>query len=44
VFYGAILEFGAGMAPRPFMRPAVSSVARYVQRHPEMFDEVVTDG
>lgn len=44
VFYGAILEFGAGMAPRPFMRPAVNSVARYVQRHPEMFDEVVTDG
>lgn len=44
VWYGAVLEFGAGMAPRPFMRPAVNRVASYVDSHPEMFDEVVTDG
>lgn len=41
VWYGAVLEFGAGMAPRPFMRPAVNRVASYVDSHPEMFDEVV---
>jgi hypothetical protein len=42
VWYGAVLEFGIGMAPRPFMRPAVNRVASYVDSHPEMFDEVVT--
>ena len=42
VWYGAVLEFGAGMAPRPFMRPAVNRVASYVDADPEMFDEVVT--